>query len=64
MTTQQTINPFDITGKTVIITGAGCGLGASAAKGYARVGARRYGTSTPPDWKPWPRTWKTRAMTT
>lgn len=40
MTTQQTINPFDITGKTVIITGAGCGLGASAAKGYARVGAR------------------------
>ena len=40
MTTQQTINPFDITGKTVIITGAGSGLGASAAKGYARAGAR------------------------
>ena len=40
MTTRRPYNPFDISGRSVIVTGAGSGLGASAAKAYAYAGAK------------------------
>lgn len=32
-------NPFDLSGKTAVVTGAGSGLGADAARAYAQAGA-------------------------
>jgi 3-oxoacyl-[acyl-carrier protein] reductase len=46
-------NLFDVTGKTILITGASRGIGKSLALGFRDAGAIVYGTGTKPETIAW-----------